>query len=91
MFAARGLCAEPEEPTMACLHTGLCRCFKPLFYRDTPKIILHAPIETYLRQLSIGRKTEWRFLAYGYYYSVANCRTKVPAMFQGTFGVFRGI
>jgi len=33
-------------------------------------------------------KREGRFLAHGQYYSIANCRTEVPAMFQETFGGF---
>jgi len=36
-------------------------------------------------------KTERKLVAHGDYCSIANCRTKLSAIFRGTFGIFRDI
>lgn len=34
------------------------------------------------------RKTQSLLIAHGHYSGIANCQTKVPAIFQGIFGFF---
>ena len=56
------------------------------FDKRTPKKILHIARKTPPMETLNGQSKEWQFVGQGDYSSIANCGTKIPAVFRGMFG-----